>query len=130
MSLWSAEEPEAVLEADADPAPAIDLRSSKPAAAESVEGRLIRLIEVTLPELGAGHHEAMLDSWQHHPGDRVEEDDLLCIVTADGMRAAVASSVAGRVVRHLVACGALLEPGESLIEIGGLETSAHGRKIG
>ena len=75
------------------------------------------LIQVTLPELGPDALEAVIVAWQGFPGDRVEPDQPICVVETHGMRAAVASSASGRIVRLLAGVGTRVEPGASLAEI-------------
>jgi pyruvate/2-oxoglutarate dehydrogenase complex dihydrolipoamide acyltransferase (E2) component len=72
---------------------------------------------VTLPELGTDVLEAILVGWVKRPGDRVEQDEAICIVSSEDMRAAIASSASGRLVRLLAVVGAHLGPGASLAEI-------------
>ena len=75
------------------------------------------LIQVTLPELGPDVLEAVVVAWERHLGDWVEQDEPICIVDAHDLRAAVASSASGRLVRLLAGVGTRLEPGASLAEI-------------
>src|SRR5436190_6054397 len=74
-------------------------------------------IEVTLPDLGGHVLEAIVVGWEKHPGEWVERDEPLCIVSTDGLRAAVASSASGHVLRLLAGVGVRIEPGASLAEI-------------
>jgi pyruvate/2-oxoglutarate dehydrogenase complex dihydrolipoamide acyltransferase (E2) component len=76
-----------------------------------------RTVEVTLPELGAPVVEAIIAGWEKHPGEWIEQDEPICIVSADGLRAAVASSASGYLVRLLVGVGARVNAGTSLAEI-------------
>jgi pyruvate/2-oxoglutarate dehydrogenase complex dihydrolipoamide acyltransferase (E2) component len=74
-------------------------------------------VHVTLPELGANLLEAIVVGWEKHPGEWVDTDETICIVSADGLRAGVASSASGYLVRLLAGVGARIGPGTSLAEI-------------
>jgi pyruvate/2-oxoglutarate dehydrogenase complex dihydrolipoamide acyltransferase (E2) component len=74
-------------------------------------------IEVTLPDLGPDVLEASIVAWERRPGERVEQDEPICVVGANGMRAVVASSESGTLVRLLAGVGTRVEPGASLAEI-------------
>ena len=78
---------------------------------------LERRVEVTLPELGANLLEAVVVAWEKHPGDWIDRDETICIVSADGLRAGVASWASGYMVRPLASVGARIGPGTSLAEI-------------
>jgi 2-oxoglutarate dehydrogenase E2 component (dihydrolipoamide succinyltransferase) len=61
--------------------------------------------------------EAVVVSWEKHPGDWVDAEDPICVVSADGLRAVVGSSASGYLVRLLTGVGARIAPGASLAEI-------------
>jgi pyruvate/2-oxoglutarate dehydrogenase complex dihydrolipoamide acyltransferase (E2) component len=84
-----------------------------PAGDEQAAG----FVQVTLPELGPNLLEAIVVGWEKHPGDWVDQEETICIVSADGLRAAVASSASGYMVRLLAGVGARIGPGTSLAEI-------------
>src|SRR5436305_6744714 len=86
-----------------------------------------RTIEVTLPDLANDVLEAIVVAWEKHPGDWVEHDEPICIVSADGLRAAVASSASGYLVRLLAGVGARIGPGTSLAEIAAVEPESGGK---
>src|SRR5436309_627440 len=75
------------------------------------------MVEVTLPDLGGRVLEAIVVGWEKHPGEWVEKDEPICIVSADGLHAAVASSASGYLVRLLAGVGVRIGPGTSLAEI-------------
>src|SRR3954451_15491139 len=75
------------------------------------------MVEVTLPDLGGRVLEAIVVGWEKHPGEWVDRDEPICIVSADGLRAAVASSASGYLVRLLAGVGVRIGPGTSLAEI-------------
>jgi 2-oxoisovalerate dehydrogenase E2 component (dihydrolipoyl transacylase) len=80
-------------------------------------GLVPQTVEVTLPRLGGQVLEAIVVAWEKHPGEWVERDEPLCIVSTDGLRAAVASSASGHLVRLLAGVGVRIEAGASLAEI-------------
>src|SRR5438874_6783496 len=81
------------------------------------------MVEVTLPDLGGRVLEAIVVGWEKHPGEWVEKDEPICIVSADGLRAAVASSASGYLVRLLAGVGARIGAGTSLAEIATVDSS-------
>jgi pyruvate dehydrogenase E2 component (dihydrolipoamide acetyltransferase) len=83
------------------------------------------LVEVTLPDLGGHVLEAIVVGWEKHPGEWVETDEPICIVSADGVRAAVASSASGYLVRLLAGVGVRIGPGTSLAEIATKDVQAE-----
>ena len=59
-------------------------------------GLVPQTVEVTLPRLGGQVLEAIVVAWEKHPGEWVERDEPLCIVSTDGLREmTVASAMAG-----------------------------------
>ena len=76
-----------------------------------------QVVQVTMPVLGPETLEAVVIGWQKRPGDRVERDETICLVSAGGTRAAVASPASGRVVRLLTGISARVGTGASLAEV-------------
>ncbi|HMC07065.1 MAG TPA: biotin/lipoyl-containing protein [Solirubrobacterales bacterium] len=91
--------------------------SFSPSDSAFLRGSSARTVEVTLPELGAAAIEATIAAWEKHPGEWVEQDEPICIVSGHGLRAAVASSASGHLVRLMVEVGARITAGTSLAEI-------------
>jgi pyruvate dehydrogenase E2 component (dihydrolipoamide acetyltransferase) len=81
-------------------------------------------VEVTLPDLAGSVLEAIVVCWEKHPGEWVEQDEPICIVSADGVRAAIASSASGYLVRLLAGVGARIVAGTSLAEIAAVDPQA------
>jgi pyruvate/2-oxoglutarate dehydrogenase complex dihydrolipoamide acyltransferase (E2) component len=73
-----------------------------------------------MPRLGPDILEAIVVGWQKRPGERVEQDEAICIVSAGGEHAAVASPATGRLVRLLTSIGARVRTGASLAEVEGV----------
>jgi pyruvate/2-oxoglutarate dehydrogenase complex dihydrolipoamide acyltransferase (E2) component len=57
-------------------------------------GRTSGTVEVTMPATGA-NEPVVLAAWLKHPGDRVADDEAICVVDLRGDRAEVASPAAG-----------------------------------
>ena len=91
---------------------------------EQEPGAAAGTIEVTLPDLGGSVLEAIVVCWEKHPGEWVGQDEPICIVSADGVRAAVASSASGYLVRLLAGVGARIAAGTSLAEIAAVDPQA------
>jgi pyruvate/2-oxoglutarate dehydrogenase complex dihydrolipoamide acyltransferase (E2) component len=70
-----------------------------------------------MPALGPGTLEAIVAGWQKCPGDWVERDETICIVSAGGTRAGVASPASGLLVRLLSGIGTRLGTGAPLAEV-------------
>ncbi|HYY74337.1 MAG TPA: E3 binding domain-containing protein [Solirubrobacterales bacterium] len=75
------------------------------------------VVQVTMPALGPDTLEVVVVGWQKRPGDPVERDETICIVSAAGTRAAIASPASGRLVRLLTGVGARVGAGAALAEV-------------
>ena len=71
---------------------------------------LERRVEVTLPELGANLLEAVVVAWEKHPGDWIDRDEPICIVSADGTRPPIHRGGHARRA-YYVAMNSLRKPG-------------------
>jgi pyruvate dehydrogenase E2 component (dihydrolipoamide acetyltransferase) len=72
--------------------------------------------EFKLPDIGEGIHEGEIVKWFVKPGDKVEEDDVLCEVQNDKAVVEIPSPVAGTVEDLLVEEGSVAIVGDSLIK--------------
>ncbi|KIL44726.1 dihydrolipoamide acetyltransferase family protein [Jeotgalibacillus soli] len=72
--------------------------------------------EFKLPDIGEGIHEGEIVKWFIKPGDKVEEDDILCEVQNDKAVVEIPSPVAGTVEDILVEEGAVAIVGDTLIK--------------
>ncbi|MBM7586667.1 pyruvate dehydrogenase E2 component (dihydrolipoamide acetyltransferase) [Bacillus pakistanensis] len=72
--------------------------------------------EFKLPDIGEGIHEGEIVKWFVKPGDKVEEDDVLCEVQNDKAVVEIPSPVAGTVEDLLVDEGSVAVVGDSLIK--------------
>ncbi|KPL61281.1 dihydrolipoamide acetyltransferase family protein [Rossellomorea vietnamensis] len=71
--------------------------------------------EFKLPDIGEGIHEGEIVKWFVKPGDKVEEDDVLCEVQNDKAVVEIPSPVAGTVEELLVDEGTVAVVGDTLI---------------
>ncbi len=71
--------------------------------------------EFKLPDIGEGIHEGEIVKWFVKPGDKVEEDDVLCEVQNDKAVVEIPSPVTGTVEDILVDEGAVAIVGDVLI---------------
>ncbi|HLU23400.1 dihydrolipoamide acetyltransferase family protein [Lederbergia graminis] len=69
-----------------------------------------------MPDIGEGIHEGDIVKWFIKPGDKVEEDDVLCEVQNDKAVVELPSPVAGTVLEILVEEGATATVGDVLIK--------------
>ncbi len=73
--------------------------------------------EFKLPDIGEGIHEGEIVKWFVKPGDKVQEDDVLCEVQNDKAVVEIPSPVAGTVEDILVDEGATAIVGDTLIKL-------------
>ncbi|MBS4172364.1 dihydrolipoamide acetyltransferase family protein [Bacillus sp. FJAT-49736] len=72
--------------------------------------------EFRLPDIGEGIHEGEIVKWFVKPGDKVNEDDVLCEVQNDKAVVEIPSPVAGTVEEVLVEEGTVAIVGDVLIK--------------
>lgn len=68
-----------------------------------------------LPDIGEGIHEGEIVKWFVKPGDKVQEDDVLCEVQNDKAVVEIPSPVEGSVIEVLVSEGTVATVGQVLI---------------
>ncbi len=68
-----------------------------------------------LPDIGEGIHEGEIVKWFVKPGDKVQEDDVLCEVQNDKAVVEIPSPVEGTVEEVLVGEGTVATVGQVLI---------------
>ena len=68
-----------------------------------------------LPDIGEGIHEGEIVKWFIKPGDKVQEDDVLCEVQNDKSVVEIPSPVAGTVEEVLVEEGTVAVVGDVLV---------------
>ena len=83
--------------------------ASRPGAAETVE--------VVMPQMGVSVAEGTIVEWTKRPGDWVERDETVCMVTTDKVDVEIPSPAAGRLSRILVEQGDTVDVGTPLAEL-------------
>jgi 2-oxoglutarate dehydrogenase complex dihydrolipoamide succinyltransferase (E2) component len=83
--------------------------ASRPGAAET--------IEVVMPQMGVSVAEGTIVEWTKRPGDWVERDETVCMVTTDKVDVEIPSPSAGRLSRILVEQGDTVDVGTPLAEL-------------
>jgi 2-oxoglutarate dehydrogenase complex dihydrolipoamide succinyltransferase (E2) component len=83
--------------------------ASLPGAAESVQ--------VVMPQMGVSVAEGTIVEWTKRPGDWVERDETVCMVTTDKVDVEIPSPAAGRLSRILVEQGDTVDVGTPLAEL-------------
>ena len=59
-------------------------------------------VEVTMPQMGVSVAEGTITDWVKRPGDWVEADEIVCIVTTDKVDVEIPAPASGRLERVLV----------------------------
>jgi len=75
------------------------------------------VLEVAMPQMGVSVAEGTIVEWLKRPGDWVESDEVLCVVTTDKVDVEIPSPGAGRLERILVEPGVTVAVGTLLAEI-------------
>jgi pyruvate dehydrogenase E2 component (dihydrolipoamide acetyltransferase) len=74
-------------------------------------------IEVTMPQMGVSVAEGTITDWVKRPGDWVEADEIVCIVTTDKVDVEIPAPASGRLERVLVEVDQTVPVGTPLAEI-------------
>ena len=84
-------------------------------------------IEVAMPQMGVSVAEGTIIEWRKRPGDWVESDEVVCIVTTDKVDVEIPSPASGRLERILVEAGDTVAVGTPLaaIDAGARPGEAH-----
>ena len=69
-----------------------------------------------MPDIGEGIHEGEIVKWFVKPGDKVQEDDVLCEIQNDKAVVEIPSPVEGTVEEVLVGEGTVATVGQVLIK--------------
>jgi pyruvate/2-oxoglutarate dehydrogenase complex dihydrolipoamide acyltransferase (E2) component len=75
-----------------------------------------------MPQMGVSVAEGTIVEWRKRPGDWVEADETVCVVTTDKVDVEIPSPGSGRLAKVLVEEGETVSVGTSLAE---LDTSAR-----
>ena len=74
-------------------------------------------VEVTMPQMGVSVAEGTITDWVKRPGDWVEADEIVCIVTTDKVDVEIPAPANGRLERVLVEVDQTVPVGTPLAEI-------------
>lgn len=77
------------------------------------------LVEVAMPQMGVSVAEGTIVEWLKRPGDWVEADETLCVVSTDKVDVEIPSPTGGRLERILVEPDDTVPVGTALAEIDG-----------
>jgi 2-oxoglutarate dehydrogenase complex dihydrolipoamide succinyltransferase (E2) component len=73
--------------------------------------------QVVMPQMGVSVAEGTIVEWTKRPGDWVERDETVCIVTTDKIDVEIPSPAAGRLSKILVEQGDTVDVGTPLAEL-------------
>jgi pyruvate/2-oxoglutarate dehydrogenase complex dihydrolipoamide acyltransferase (E2) component len=76
-----------------------------------------QVVEVVMPQMGVSVAEGTIVEWTKRPGDWVERDETVCLVTTDKIDVEIPSPAAGRLSRVLVEQGDTVDVGTPLAEL-------------
>jgi 2-oxoglutarate dehydrogenase dihydrolipoamide succinyltransferase (E2 component) len=74
-------------------------------------------LEIVMPQMGVSVAEGTIVEWSKRPGDWVERDETVCLVTTDKIDVEIPSPAAGRLAKILVEPGATVDVGTPLAEL-------------
>jgi 2-oxoglutarate dehydrogenase dihydrolipoamide succinyltransferase (E2 component) len=74
-------------------------------------------VEIVMPQMGVSVAEGTIVEWSKRPGDWVERDETVCLVTTDKVDVEIPSPAAGRLSKILVEPGDTVDVGSSLAEL-------------
>jgi 2-oxoglutarate dehydrogenase dihydrolipoamide succinyltransferase (E2 component) len=74
-------------------------------------------LEIVMPQMGVSVAEGTIVEWSKRPGDWVERDETVCLVTTDKIDVEIPSPGAGRLAKILVEPGDTVDVGTPLAEL-------------
>jgi 2-oxoglutarate dehydrogenase complex dihydrolipoamide succinyltransferase (E2) component len=74
-------------------------------------------VEIVMPQMGVSVAEGTIVEWSKRPGDWVERDETVCLVTTDKVDVEIPSPAAGRLAKILVGPGDTVDVGTPLGEL-------------
>jgi 2-oxoglutarate dehydrogenase complex dihydrolipoamide succinyltransferase (E2) component len=74
-------------------------------------------IDIVMPQMGVSVAEGTIVEWSKRPGDWVERDETVCLVTTDKVDVEIPSPAAGRLSKILVEPGDTVDVGTPLAEL-------------
>jgi 2-oxoglutarate dehydrogenase E2 component (dihydrolipoamide succinyltransferase) len=75
------------------------------------------IVEVTMPQMGVSVAEGTIVEWSKRPGDWIEADETVCVVSTDKVDVEIPSPASGRLARILVDEGETVAVGTPLAEL-------------
>jgi 2-oxoglutarate dehydrogenase dihydrolipoamide succinyltransferase (E2 component) len=75
------------------------------------------VVQVVMPQMGVSVAEGTIVEWTKRPGDWVERDETVCLVTTDKIDVEIPAPAGGRLERILVEPGETVEVGTALAEL-------------
>ena len=75
------------------------------------------VVQVVMPQMGVSVAEGTIVEWTKRPGDWVERDETVCLVTTDKVDVEIPAPAAGRLERTLVEQGDTVAVGTPLAEL-------------
>ena len=75
------------------------------------------IIEIVMPQMGVSVAEGTIVEWSKRPGDWVERDETVCLVTTDKVDVEIPSPAAGRLAKIIVEPGSTVDVGTPLAEL-------------
>jgi 2-oxoglutarate dehydrogenase dihydrolipoamide succinyltransferase (E2 component) len=76
-----------------------------------------QVIEIVMPQMGVSVAEGTIVEWSKRPGDWVERDETVCLVTTDKVDVEIPSPAAGRLAKIIVEPGDTVDVGTPLAEL-------------
>jgi 2-oxoglutarate dehydrogenase dihydrolipoamide succinyltransferase (E2 component) len=76
-----------------------------------------QIMEIVMPQMGVSVAEGTIVEWSKRPGDWVERDETVCLVTTDKVDVEIPSPAAGRLSKILVEPGETVDVGTPLAEL-------------
>ncbi|HSD24694.1 MAG TPA: dihydrolipoamide acetyltransferase family protein [Solirubrobacterales bacterium] len=76
-----------------------------------------QLTQIVMPQMGVSVAEGTIVEWSKRPGDWVERDETVCLVTTDKIDVEIPSPAAGRLAAILVEPGDTVDVGTPLAEL-------------
>ena len=86
--------------------------------------------EIVMPQMGVSVAEGTIVEWSKRPGDWVERDETVCLVTTDKIDVEIPSPAAGRLAKILVEPGDTVDVGTPLAELDAGRPSGRGSPRG
>jgi pyruvate/2-oxoglutarate dehydrogenase complex dihydrolipoamide acyltransferase (E2) component len=87
------------------------------AASSASRPGAVEMIEIVMPQMGVSVAEGTIVEWSKRPGDWVERDETVALVTTDKIDVEIPSPAAGRLAETLVEPGDTVDVGTPLAQL-------------